>query len=766
MLMTFATGMEAAFVTNEWKYRVGTGPADPDEALANQRYTVWAVRFSLNNSATGLGFTLTNSPSPSFFAPKPVATSLYTGSATLSPYLTGTGLASQPTQMNFTAVDLNVWLTQALAGIDTFLSATYSSPTFIFDQLEPTTFLETILNLKAELADTISGTVISVFVSEDSSTHDPTAAAAAAAAAASEMKQSLLQQLSNATSVTSVVVLPISNASTNALLPDGVSTPPAFYGSPINTPKDTETGTTSTSQNYSLSTASVPLNTSGGNQSSTLAFLFTCANPSKDTSVSLTSVNYQVTHLQSNITKIKGINGYQQCTWIAFVTGPINYPIGQIDFPVPLRTLPLPPTVLAQTGLQTNAEGVPNNVDLAEWLDWNYTFQYGADGIAQDSLLASVKLNSSTTLPQAAVDSTESLFEALANMITYMPAIFKDFDTYLRAVDGTATTTSLNVKPALLAWQTLIQNLSKAYSEWANPQPLNLARMSESSLPVITLDFQVVLENQSSGQLDGPAYVNVIVPPGNPTIQKALIPVIQYDGYTTKPYIPTEPQPSGTIQSYQYVATSDLNVQAQDLQYQAALMMPQTIAVDNLNVLEYQSAFTSIEIQRNLDLQPPAGQTVNPEFVFTTSPVSFPSAVVPFVLFDSFDLTKQLTTTVTSPAPLASYLSEFFTELLGTTGGQVIKTQIQASASYLVNPAVGSTSISLPILLLPPTPYSADTISRLAAAVSAWLAAHQALTGAGATLDFEVILYGTGPSTPPLFKISNVFVAISDLTTQ
>ena len=339
------------------------------------------------------------------------------------------------------------------------------------------------------------------------------------------------------------------------------------------------------------------------------------------------------------------------------MTGPINYPIGQIDFPVPLRTLPLPPTVLAQTGLQTNAEGVPNNVDLAEWLDWNYTFQYGADGIAQDSLLASVKLNSSTTLPQAAVDSTESLFEALANMITYMPAIFKDFDTYLRAVDGTATTTSLNVKPALLAWQTLIQNLSKAYSEWANPQPLNLARMSESSLPVITLDFQVVLENQSSGQLDGPAYVNVIVPPGNPTIQKALIPVIQYDGYTTKPYIPTEPQPSGTIQSYQYVATSDLNVQAQDLQYQAALMMPQTIAVDNLNVLEYQSAFTSIEIQRNLDLQPPAGQTVNPEFVFTTSPVSFPSAVVPFVLFDSFDLTKQLTTTVTSPTGLPKALA-------------------------------------------------------------------------------------------------------------
>ncbi|MFV4649356.1 hypothetical protein ACNJUT_22435, partial [Mycobacterium tuberculosis] len=94
------------------------------------------------------------------------------------------------------------------------------------------------------------------------------------AAATEEWKQSLLQQLANAMAVTSVVVLPVTNASTNEPPTPGTASPPAFYGAPVNTAPGAG------SPNYALSSASVPLNAKGSaNSDSTLAFLFTSADP-------------------------------------------------------------------------------------------------------------------------------------------------------------------------------------------------------------------------------------------------------------------------------------------------------------------------------------------------------------------------------------------------------------------------------------------------------------------------------------------------------
>ena len=87
---------------------------------------MWAVRFSLANSDQGIAFTLGDAPC--FYAPKPVANCLYSGSTTLTTYTIGSGLGAGTGSdtATFTSVDLNRWMAQALLAIDTFLSPTYA----------------------------------------------------------------------------------------------------------------------------------------------------------------------------------------------------------------------------------------------------------------------------------------------------------------------------------------------------------------------------------------------------------------------------------------------------------------------------------------------------------------------------------------------------------------------------------------------------------------------------------------------------------------
>jgi LysM repeat protein len=735
-LLSFAHQMEVAFLTQDWQYRVGTGPGDPDVALSDKAYTIWAVRFARNGSNQGMAFTIGDAPV--FFAPKPVAKCLYSGSVVLPVYQTGTDLRhpSTPTT-TYTGVDLNLWVSQALGLIDTFLAAAYAAPTFILDEMlgvnpDESGMLFQILSLKSALADTIADTVRPVFADD---APDTTMTAAAVEA----LKQSLLLQLGNASTVNAVAVVPVSNATTNEALPKENASPPAFYGQPIN--KATPQGS---AQNYALSSGIVPLNANGSNSTaSSLAFLFTCANPHLQPSIQL-ELTYQLTHLQNAITAIDGIDGYRQSTWINFVTGPVSCPIGDnpIDFPVVLRALPLPPTAQAQSG---SSSGLLQ-LTPAQLCEWDYSFTFGANQTAQDSLRATVAFNTKAVAPLSDGAQTTPLFAALAAIISCSPTIFNDFDLYLRKVDHNtlkASSVFTNARSAVQAWVSLITAFSAAYTQWANPSAYFSSFAVQAGLPPVVLNFQIELNEATPGD----AVIEVITLDGPST----PIPKIWIGSHKPEDITP----PTGVLAAYRYpLETGGYLTHAQALNIAA-----QTVCFTQLDAVSNQSADTAIEIQRNLDLV--EGKTTNGDFIFSTAPVSFGSPMVPLIANVGFDLTK-LDPQPTSPASLATYLTEFFSQLTGDQGAQWVTAQIQASANYPMNQTPGSPIISIPISLLPPITPNSDAINAISNSVTQWLDVNQeALKGIGATLDFNILLYGTLPgSMLALVKIDNVFILI------
>jgi len=219
-----------------------------------------------------------------------------------------------------------------------------------------------------------------------------------------------------------------------------------------------------------------------------------------------------------------------------------------------------------------------------------------------------------------------------------------------------------------------------------------------------------------------------------------------------------QPPPAGAVAAYRYPVGSDAY-----LSYSQALKITaQTVLFKQLNAVLSQSADTAIEIQRNLDLV--EGRTTNSAFIFSTASVSFGSSMIPLIVNSGFDLAT-LISAPTPPAPLATYLTEFFNQLIGDQGAQWVTAQIQASAHYPMNQMQGSPTIDIPISMLPPATPNSDAITAISTSVTQWLDAnHEALKGISATLDFNVLLYGTLPgSMLALIKINNVFILVDNV---
>ncbi len=689
-LAAFARSFETAFVTADWNIRLGAGPD----------HSVWAVRFSVGDSSHGLAFTL--GTQPVFFAPKPLAKAPISGQVALPSYTTGTGLGTG-SNTNFTSVDPNLWLTQALGFIDAFLSPGYAAHLDIIGDEEG--LLACIGAQKSLIAATAGNTLTPIFAGDA-----PTAVVTAAARAV--LAQAALQRLANATAVTAVAVLPVSNATTNA---PGV----VLYGQPVGA---------GTQRDYALSPGSIALHAAGAETDSALAFLFTSATPSRQTSVPLT-LRYQLTHLLHAGAKI------------AFVTGPLDYEISKtaVDFPVPLRTLPTPPIALAQSATASLDATTPATLP-----NWDYGLTISASRAAQDQLIASVAFNISPPLRGAAPSPADALFKALAVMVTLTPAIFADFETWLRKINNATKTTDaayINAKAAVTAFSTLVTNVANAYAGWANPAPAAALPFP----PPAALEFAVTLVDMA-----GVAAIEVTAV-GSP-VAGAPVPVVVLEAYTPVPFTPSQPPPN-LIAAYQYAA-ADKSLLAYDT---ATQISARSIILRNLNGLAYQQVQTGIEILRNQALDSKRNRRTADDFIFTTPPVTFPAPAVPLVLRPSFDLSTDTTPT----APLANYLAAFFTQLLGTNDPQSVTAQIQSSASYAISDTAGAPRISLPINLLPPTPPTPAIISRLADAITDWLTQHrQQFSGPNAQLDFEITLHSALPGAQLLLQIENAFLAL------
>jgi hypothetical protein len=769
-LAVFAAAVERVFDAADWRLRVGTGTSDPSAPRATGGVNVWAVRMG---KRPGVGLFYTLGSTASFYAPQPVATALMATSLLLQQYKSGQPYPyGDPVEVTFTGVDMNVWTSSVLTAIDAFLTPTFTSPTFIVDQLtipDPNKdgYLAKILRHKESLAAAISRTmrpILSTSATDEESRN----------AARDKMLQALLAQLANAYTVTAIAVVPVTDASTNEPARRGTVAQPRFFGQlQASTPAaslpaagggsaagDRAASDDTGEQNFSLSSGKISLPPSGAPSESRLAFLFSSKNVPAQRFVSL-DLAYAMTHLEHDIRNVPGIQNYEQSAWITFVTGPFSRQIGTspIDLPVLLRELPTPPSVTAQTA----APAVPTDsmnrtlvteavtpIDLALW---EYGFSYLHPGSAQDSLTATVDFNLASAVARFAADPQLALFAALAQFISVYPAIARDLDTYLLEVTGASKPDEVtDAALALSALEQIAQGVAQAYEQWASAQAVQRAAMAARVTYVFDIDMR---DDAGDAVVD---ILNVSIPPAIPL----PVPVVLIDPatYMAQPVSP----PPGVLASYKYLRKPTPAAAAEEyLTFREALEIPgRAVSICPLNLFGFQDAWSAIQAFRNRRLVPGAETTA--WFQFSTPKVRFAEPIVPLSSFESYDLGS-----VGGGPSLEGYLDRFFELLLQGATGQQITVTLGASYAYVITPTIKDLpSTVLPVKLLPPTSVVIASgtppsfIAPFANAVMQWLRDHQPTLNATSRLSFSLAVFagGVDGGAPgmPLLQIKDLYI--------
>jgi len=742
----FATAMETTFQTTDWYIKVGEGLKQAGDAEDNNTsLQLWAARFG-NATGKGIFFEIVQD-APSYYAPKPVATTLISRSAQIVDYQTGNTIS-----LSFTGVDQNQWFQTVLTAIDTFLSASDSTSAFILDKLLGTDdplkdgYLGKVLQAKQSLADSISSTVLPILSTSlaDSSTQW---------AAKEKLRQQLLNQIGAAYAAGASVIYNVTNVS--GAPPVNLAGPPNLYGQPAGTiPGSANQG----NQNFTLTSGRIPLGPTTdqtGTYDPRLAFFFTTKNVDSQAYVPL-NLTLSITHLEFNRSNVPGIDGYVESEWLVFVNGPFNYNLSTntvADIPVVNRNLPTPPTVTQQlAGMPDTAPVLP--IDLTRW---DYSFDYTYHFAAQDTVETTIELN----LPQTGTDTNAltgglDLFTALAQFVTSYPAISADFKTFLVKIDAETTDETIvnGAAKAVSAFQQYLTDVATAFAG-----SLNSFASAVAAPQHIKIDFETVLTTDETTGAARSDLLNLTINGVAATWNQATNTIS--NGTVTLPtpivwidpaqYTPVAPPVIPAYPAYIYQLT--VSKPATYLPYSDALANPQrTVSLPSLDVLLHQNCLSSIAVDRNKILFPVDGSGVstNQSFVFTTPQVSFANPIVPRLVYEKFSLDLPGTT----GKDLEALLNNFFAGLnLGGDATTTVEVAMTGSYSYEMHSGF---PVSLPVCLLPPIEMAVDPsavpafTSVLASAVAAWIAQQHPTTSSNAQIGFRLTIFGSGDKQPLL----------------
>lgn len=771
-LTEFALEFEKAFVTSAWRMRVGTSSSDPSAPNNTRTPTVWAVRMAAAESPAPEGIDFRIGNTPCYFAPLPIASSLQTLQVGVLPYRTGESYpAGEPVPTLFTNVDPNVWLAECLTAIDDALSASYSTPLFQLDRLlqlddnpphpdDPRAgYLYRLLRNKKRLAAAIASTATPV-LQQASDDLKP--------AAVAKLEQALLRRLSDANTLTCVAVLPVSKAHYAPSLPPGIGAP-RLFGQPTGALGG---AALNANDNFSLSTAKIPLTNKAGADASTLAILVNSRSTETQAYVEL-ALGYDLTHIEHDIRNVPGIENYEQSRWITFLTGPYHTAISpavgdRFAIPVALRALPVPATVVAQSGTPSHPD--PRQAMPGELKTWDYTFSYLLQQAAQDSVIAEVVFNQDAGSLRAAATAADgsALYAALAQFAAIYPAVARDLETFLRPISGTTLPDNPDVAPAaaaIAALDRVVSAVTDAYVAWAQARLVATKALATSPKVEYTFEIELVRDGDSDAALvrispqsfkqDGVSSDNFL------PLAKVLI-----DQESYVPDLVSSDHRTGAA-LWRYLLrhdAHDLNLPPA-LPYETArLDARRSVAFQGLDLFALQNGWASVRVARNRHLAPDSMVKTTPDFQFTTAAARFADAIVPLLSIESYPLDPQ----ATAPAPVANWLRTFFTGLLtpapGITLSEPVLINIETRYAYSLVPggqASGVPVTVVPISLLAPTSTEGAVdpgfITAVGAFAQEWFDVQAPISDTSAGFSFGLTVFsGTGTDRLPLLKVASM----------
>ncbi len=471
------------------------------------------------------------------------------------------------------------------------------------------------------------------------------------------------------------------------------------------------------------------------------------------------NLQYVINQLEFDIRDVAGVDGYQASSWLSFILPIQQNTIGQVEIPLPLRSYPTPPSMLAQAGSASD----PAAVTIPAARLWDYSFTYESQNAAQDTSYLEVTFNRTDSSGLAANAGGPDLFAALAQFANVYAPLKNDLALLPKLTPGAQNQT------AAVAFQTFADlcllvsgsmgRTRNVLARQAGPtQELYEFRLDTRNDPAGNLldTLTVTLENyqgpvglRGSTGLTGGAWPNIFVETSSGVTGMTGLtgPVDQFEPLTLL-------KSTDTWAVYRYPSGIP-----------AFAPLTSKFAFPARDVIRNQNASSGVFLTRNQDLvsSGPLGATgvtgvtgslgpipTNPQFVYQTPIVRFASPLQPLLVNQSIIPVDRIQGTDNT---LAGYLTRMFTQLLeldSLPSGTTFTIQVACSYAFTLGASGSTVTANTPILLVPQFAYNTFTgpafVTELAGQIQTWTRDNQPNPTGGSYM-FDVGVFAQAGAT-------------------
>jgi LysM repeat protein len=470
-----------------------------------------------------------------------------------------------------------------------------------------------------------------------------------------------------------------------------------------------------------------------------LSFLFSVKHPRQYKNLFL-NLKYVVRELEYGISTVSGTDGYQDSSWLTFLLPfgsekgldfNVDTAIPQVQVPVPLRSYPVPPTLLAQSGYPHEQLAPPVNPGQAieQGKQWDYRVDFQGLNAAQDTDHLQVTFNAhekKSSLTGVAADArTMRIFAALAKFMDVYATLLPDLTLLTGLPPGVY---NKRAAVALQVFDTLVMGVVQAFrvtrdalavgAEW--PELLYEYQLQTQTANGLLKSLVLTQQKGPSGS-NAPLWPRVLVQslfgPTSATGPDAGFVELTFAGA------------SGMVATYDYTEIVPSTQQ-----------LTQRFVFPKRNVIRNQNAWGGIYLTRNDDLiasgplgwsdiagatGPIAPVPTNQVFLYETPLVRFVDPTTPLLVDQNTIDVAGLTGQSASPRSLTAQIEAMLDAVLEWGAGSPVQADsylsILCSYSFPLSGAGSQQEIvaTVPVRLVPTRYLSSGGKSTFAAQLSA-----------------------------------------------
>jgi LysM repeat protein len=525
-----------------------------------------------------------------------------------------------------------------------------------------------------------------------------------------------------------------------------------------------------------------------------LSFLLTVKHPRQFRKLFL-NLKYVVNEVEFGIRNVPGASGYQASSWLTFILplgsgrgidAGVRTDMDQVQIPIPLRSYPVPPTLVSQSGVPATTSSATQTPDeaIARGKEWDYRIDFQSANAAQDTNHVELVFNpfsSGGLLAFSRQARVNAVFGALAEFMDASPQLIADLARLPRLSAGAADPTAAIAVMVLDTFATNVANALgvsalSALEKVRWPELKYLYRLETSVAKDELAELHLVLESGPTGPVGaGPLWPQVFIQSVTGLTgsgpDAGFLPL--------KRFGPT----AGSVANYKYppgFPSSDL--------------VTQRFLLPARDVIQNQNASGGIYLTRNDDLiasgplgsQGPTGPSgphapiaTNSDFLYQTPLVRFINPLTPFLTVSEPINVAGLggATGPVAPRKLAQHIENMLDAVLELGGKSVIKadSKISILCSYGF-PVAGAEELTatIPVRLVPAQLLTAELKNAFAFKLSKSIQSWPGWPGAGGpgVLIFDLSVFTvagvSGPSGPtetmkPILEFENLRVPLANI---